>query len=681
MAKRSSVEEFIAEQQEAAKRIITPATFRRFLELTIPPSVRGPSRRSLPSFKYSGAGGLTAREKRLAAGIEEPINQEVLDELVAGVRADEDEMLARHQAEMKRRRAEQQARAYSDRLITSIEAERAARSTLPSFAAGGTFGFTPQEVAGFGFPASVAASPTLAPAASPIASAAPAPAPAAAAPPSANSGFTPQQLAGFGFPSAAAARTPPTPVRQNSGFTPQQVAGFGSPPAQPTSPAAPGRGPRRQQGFIPQQVAGFGFPAQAVTPQQAATQPAASRPATTARQNYGFTPHQVAGFGSPPAQPAAPRPAPVQQQGFTPQQVAGFTSGPATYSPEVINEVMGLTPGQDQAFLGGQARFNQGVPHATLGISEGDAATFAGGRPAALTGDEIRAAMVTEAARKQLELEGFGVEKRSHLSESELAINLQAPKGTFGENRPAEPPGARPSYVSPNEGFGGGAEAALTGDEVRTAIVTEAGRRQREIEGFDVGNKSHLNQPELAINLQAPKGIFGENRPPEPPGPRPNYVSPPGAFGDGGPAALSPTEIRVAMGQAQAAAEAFGIDGQPPRPDLIPSELNIANQGRKRESNTGFNNPDPTSWVTDEAMGLWNAWNRASEVSGGIFGDTAGLVGAGVDDVLGTDIFEDALDDLFTGIGEGLIPTNAVDAILFFTPLPPGLEKLIKTGV
>ena len=46
----------------------------------------------------------------------------------------------------------------------------------------------------------------------------------------------------------------------------------------------------------------------------------------------------------------------MQQQGFTPQQVAGFTSGPATYSPEVINEVMGLTPGQDQAFLGGQAR-------------------------------------------------------------------------------------------------------------------------------------------------------------------------------------------------------------------------------------------------------------------------------------------------------------------------------------
>ena len=167
MAKRSSVEEFIAEHKEAAKRIITPATFRRFLELTIPPSVRGPSRRSLPSFKYSGAGGLTAREKRLAAGIEEPINQEVLDELVAGVRADEDEMLARHQAEMKRRRAEQQARAYSDRLITSIEAERAARSTLPSFAAGGTFGFTPQEVEGPATPAEVAtaltrvATPTL----------------------------------------------------------------------------------------------------------------------------------------------------------------------------------------------------------------------------------------------------------------------------------------------------------------------------------------------------------------------------------------------------------------------------------------------------------------------------------------------------------------------------------------
>ena len=223
MSEDRQLEAFIAQHKEAAKRIITPATFRRFLELTIPPSVRGPSRRSLPSFKYSGLGGLTEREKRLAAGIEEPVNWEVLEELVAGVRADEDEYVARHQAE-------QEARAYSDRLIASIEAERAARSTLPSFAAGGTFGFTPQEVEGFGFPASAAASPTLAPAASPIASAAPAPAPkpapaptpapppasaspapAASATPSANSGFTPQQLTGFGFPAVAAAQ--PTTTR------------------------------------------------------------------------------------------------------------------------------------------------------------------------------------------------------------------------------------------------------------------------------------------------------------------------------------------------------------------------------------------------------------------------------------------------------------------------------------
>ena len=324
MPKRQSVEEYIAEQQEAAKRIITPSTFRRFLELTIPRSVRGPSRRSLPSFKYSGAGGLTPREKRLAAGIEEPVNWEVLDELVAAVRAEEDEMLARHQAEMKRQRQEQQARAYSDRLIASIEAERAAVGTggalpygndgrLPSFAGGGTFGFTPQEIEQFGGGAPATPPPAVPdvpaiPATTPVTPIVPLNTQAQATP-------APVQVADVPAIPATTAATPivplnrqaqaspasPAPQNQNHGFTQQQIAGFGFPQPAKRAPVRPppvssasAAPPAQQHGFTPRQLAGFGFPQATPDVSVSATTSSIARTLAPANTNHGLTPQQLA---------------------------------------------------------------------------------------------------------------------------------------------------------------------------------------------------------------------------------------------------------------------------------------------------------------------------------------------------------------------------------------------------
>ena len=173
------------------------------------------------------------------------------------------------------------AASFSSASAASLRwAQDARNATLPSFATGGdlNFGFTPQEIAGFGVdPLTPASTPAPIPVEEiPATTAPPAPQPAplpveevpaipattapavsvssAPASMSQNSGFTPQQIAGFGFPSSTAAQSaPPAPANPNHGFTQQQLAGFCFPPeASPQPQPIPG------SEFTPVEVQQFG---------------------------------------------------------------------------------------------------------------------------------------------------------------------------------------------------------------------------------------------------------------------------------------------------------------------------------------------------------------------------------------------------------------------------------------
>ena len=206
-------------------------------------------------------------------------------------------------------------------------------------------------------------------------------------------GFTPQEVAGFSSAAASAAPRPKTTTdaaasgptvspSQNPGFTPQEVAGFTSGPAA-FSPEVinqvMGLTPGQEQAFLGDQAAFDQTVLDAV---------------------LGLTPEEEDAFLGGQAQ--------IDQEvldmtlGLTPEQRDAFLgSSELVDQDELAGTLAGFTPMQTAGFMSPEAAHSQRALDAALVVTAEDEAAFGDSRAATLSHDELLATMAAQPRFKQ----------------------------------------------------------------------------------------------------------------------------------------------------------------------------------------------------------------------------------------------------------------------------------------